>query len=133
MTSLDDLMDDDASTYSRPSVTVAVLFRDGEHGPVLPQAGGAPVDLQDLSAAADVGVIERLRASLLRLEAVEDVPARLVLALRDTGVPPLFRSCVWLQQARPLVLPSSGIAEIAGVRVSYRPRIGLIVDGDETG
>jgi hypothetical protein len=88
-------------------------------------AGGPALDLGSAAPAAPA-VIERLRESLIRIDAAEDVPSAVVDTLRAQPVPVLFRQSAWLRDARALVL-EAGETRIAGFRAGYQPGAGLWV------
>jgi Cas3 C-terminal domain len=105
------------------AVAVVIAHRDPASGTVTAAAGGPALDLGSAAPAAPA-VIERIRESLVRIDAAEDVPGAVVDALRAQPVPVLFRQSAWLRDARVLVL-EAGETRIAGFRVGYRPGVGL--------
>lgn len=104
-------------------VAVVIVHRDPGSGKVTAAAGGPAMDLGSAAPAAPA-VIERLRESLVRVDAAEDMPSAVVDALRALPVPMLFRQSAWLRDARALVL-EAGETRIAGFRVGYQPGAGL--------
>jgi Cas3 C-terminal domain len=105
------------------AVAVVIVHRDPASGTVTAAAGGPALDLGSAAPAAPE-VIERLRESLVRIDAAEDVPGAVVDALRAQPAPVLFRQSVWLRDARVLIL-ELGETGIAGCRIGYRPGVGL--------
>ena len=105
------------------TIAVVIVHRDSASGTVTTAAGGPALDL-DSAAPAAPEVIERLRESLVRIDAAEDVPSAVVEALRAQPVPVLFRQSAWLRDARVLVL-EAGETRITGFRIGYRPGVGL--------
>jgi hypothetical protein len=105
------------------AIAVVIAHRDPGSGKVTPVAGGPALDLGSAEAAVPE-VIERLRESLVRIDAAEDMPRPVVDALCDQPVPVLFRQSAWLRDARVLVL-EDGETHIAGFRVGYQPGVGL--------
>ena len=105
------------------AVAVAIMNRDPVSRTVTAAVGGPAVDLGSAAPAAPT-VIERIRESLVRIDAAEDVPSAVVDALRAQPVPVLFGQSAWLRDARALVL-EVGETRIAGFRVGYQPGVGL--------
>ena len=63
------------------AVAVVIVHRDPGSGRVTAAAGGPALDLGNAAPAAPE-VIERIRESLVRIDAAEDVPSAVVDALR---------------------------------------------------
>ncbi len=129
------LDDDEALLHTNPDSGAAqvrvVLVRPGPDGLVIPLVGGDPVDLHDDGAADDEEIVGRLIGSSLIVDASEDIPHKVVEALRRSALPALFCASPWLRRARVLVL-KDGQARLSGMRVGYRPGVGLWVKPAET-
>ncbi len=113
---------DDWEPY-QDAIAVVIAHRDLGSGIVTAAAGGPPLDLSS-AAPAEPEVIERIRESLVRIDATEDVPNAVVNALHAEPVPVLFRQSAWLRDARVLLL-EAGETRIAGFRIGYQPGVGL--------
>ena len=107
------------------AIAVVVAHRDSGSGKVTAAAGGPALDLGS-ATPAEPEVIERIRESLVFIDAAEDVPRAVVDALHAEPVPALFRQSAWLRDARVLVL-EAGETHIAGFRIGYHPGVGLWV------
>jgi Cas3 C-terminal domain len=113
---------DDPLPYQN-AVPVAIVHRDPGSGRITAATGGPPLELGNAAPAAPE-VIERIRESLVPVDAAEDMPSAVVDALRAQPVPALFGQSAWLRDARVLVL-ENGETRIAGFRIGYRPGVGL--------
>lgn len=116
-------MQGDDRELHQDAIAVVIAHRDPGSGKVTAAAGGPALDLGS-AAPAEPEVIERIRESLVRIDAAEDVPSAVVDALHAEPVPVLFRQSAWLRDARVLVL-EAGETRIAGFRIGYQPGVGL--------
>ncbi|MFM9538607.1 hypothetical protein ACKI1I_42845 [Streptomyces turgidiscabies] len=118
------------TSQERVGVDVVLVHRAPGSDLVTALEGGEALDLADPSGG-DEQAVDRLRSSLLRLDAAEDVPDAVIVALLRSLVPPLFQASPWLRHARPVVL-ESGVTHIAGTRLGYQAGTGLWVETEET-
>ncbi|MFF4827943.1 hypothetical protein ACFY20_34135 [Streptomyces sp. NPDC001312] len=126
-------LDDDAAAAHLPAtdgeetgaaVRVVLVRRLPASPLVVPLTGGTPMDLRATAGAHSDEVVQSLLDSSLTLDATEDIPPKVIDALRRAAVPPLFRASPWLRRCRPLVL-EDGHTLLGGVRVAYRSGRGL--------